>query len=90
MYTNSKVDKILEEARKTRNDSERMEKYLSFEKELLKDTPAIFLYSPEFIYITPKKINNLDISKITMPYERFLNINEWFIETNNLWKIFNH
>ena len=88
MYANSRVDKLLEDARKTQDIEARIEKYVDFEKEIKKDTPAIFLYSPNFIYITPSKIKGLEQNKITMPFERFLNINKWYIETNNLWKIF--
>ncbi len=89
MYANSKVDKLLEDARKTSNSSVRIDKYKSFENEIKKDIPAVFLYSPEFIYIIPDKIKGSSIGTITLPYERFLNINNWYIETNNLWKIFN-
>lgn len=88
MYTNSKVDKLLEDARKTQDINTRTEKYIAFEEELKKDVPAIFLYSPSFTYIIPNKIKGLEINTITMPFERFLNINKWYIETNNLWKIF--
>ncbi len=88
MYTNAKVDKLLDDARKTLDASSRISKYKSFSEEIKKDIPAIFLYSPEFIYIAPNKIQNLSLWTVTLPYERFLNINNWYIETNNLWKIF--
>lgn len=88
MYTNTKVDKLLEDARKTSNTSSRISKYNAFSNEIEKDVPAVFLYSPEFIYIVPGKIQNLSLWTITLPFERFLNINSWYIETNNLWKIF--
>ena len=88
MYANSKVDKLLEDARKTSNISIRTEKYKQFNTLVEQDVPAVFLYSPEFIYITPKKVQEADLGMITLPYERFLNINTWYIETNNLWKIF--
>lgn len=88
MYANTKVDKLLEDARKTLDTSSRIDKYKSFSDEIQKDVPAVFLYSPEFIYIVPGKIQNLTLWTITLPFERFLNINSWYIETNNLWKIF--
>ena len=88
MYTNSKVDKLLEDARKTQDTETRTEKYVAFEEELKKDIPAVFLYSPSFVYVVPNKIKGLEINTITIPFERFLNINKWYIETNNLWKIF--
>jgi len=89
MYANSKVDKLLDDARTTFNIDQRIAKYKSFEAEIEKDVPAVFLYSPDFIYITPAKIKGQSLGVITLPYERFLNVNNWYIETNNLWKIFN-
>lgn len=89
MYTNSKVDKLLDDARKTLDLSARVSKYQEFESEINKDVPAVFLYSPEFIYIVPEKVKSADIGVITMPFERFMSINTWYIETNKVWKIFN-
>ncbi|MFH1454749.1 MAG: ABC transporter substrate-binding protein [bacterium] len=88
MYTNTKVDKLLEDARKTLDISSRIDKYKTFSEEIKKDVPAVFLYSPEFIYIMPGKIKGFSLDTITLPFERFLDINNWYIETNNLWKIF--
>ena len=88
MYTNAKVDKLLEDARTTLDTSARITKYKSFADEIQKDIPAVFLYSPEFIYITPAKIQGFTLGTVTLPFERFLDINNWYIETNNLWKIF--
>ncbi len=88
MYTNAKVDKLLEDARTTSDASIRASKYKTFSEEIQKDIPAVFLYSPEFIYIVPEKIQGFSMGTITLPFERFLDINNWYIETNNLWKIF--
>ncbi len=88
LYTNIKVDKLLEEARTTNDTSKRTEKYSLFQKEVRSDMPAIFLYSPEFIYVVPEKINGLEIGFITVPSERFLDIYRWFVETNKVWKVF--
>jgi len=88
MYANSKVDNLLNDARTTMNSATKVSDFVSFESEINKDIPAIFLYSPDFIYIIPNKIQGIQINTIAMPFERFLNINQWFIETNNIWKIF--
>jgi peptide/nickel transport system substrate-binding protein len=88
MYTNTKVDKLLEDARKTQDAASRISKYEDFSAEVQKDIPAVFLYSPEFIYITPAKVKGLTLGTVTLPFERFLNISNWYIETNNLWKVF--
>ena len=50
--------------------------------------PAVFLYSPNFIYIGLKDIKGLSIEHITSPRDRFLNSYLWYTETDNIWKIF--
>lgn len=87
-YTNSKVDKILESARATTNQKERVKAYQAFKKEISNDTPAIFIYSPEFLYVVPEKIHGADLGYISVASERFLNIEKWYIKTDNIWKIF--
>jgi len=88
LYANIKVDSLLEEARRTLDQEERIKKYEEFNKEIRNDLPAIFLYSPDFIYITDKKIKGLDSGSITVQSERFLNVYEWYIYTNNIWTFF--
>lgn len=90
MYANIKADKLLTDARTITNREDRLVKYQEFDKEIRKDTPAIFLYSPTFIYLYPKKIKGLEIDHITVPSDRFSNIHNWYIETEKIWKIFNN
>jgi len=51
-YQSPKVDKLLEDARKTMDQAKRKEKYLDFQKFLAEDVPAIFLYYPEVYTIS--------------------------------------
>lgn len=88
MYANAKVDKILEEAFTTIDPDARTKKYLQFEDEVRKDMPAVFLYSPNFIYVVSPKVHGQDLGKITSASDRFLNINTWYIDTDQVWKIF--
>lgn len=86
MYTNSKADKLLEDARQITGKEERLEKYTLFEKEILNDIPAIFIYSPEFIYVLPQKILGFESGLINNRSERFEEIYRWYIETDKIWK----
>ena len=45
-YKSFKVDKLLEEARRTFNLAERKTKYAEFERAITEDVPAVFLYYP--------------------------------------------
>ncbi len=88
LYTNTKTDKLLSDARTISDRSAELEKYRQFETELQKDTPAVFLYSPSFVYILPKKVKGAELSYITVPSDRFADVNDWYTETEKVWKIF--
>lgn len=89
MYANITVDGLLEEARAISDKDERNKKYKEFQKEVAKDMPAIFLYSPRFIYIIPEFLKMRDeIKNITIPSERFSQIHKWYIKTRKIPKIF--
>ena len=88
MYANITVDKLLEEIRVTNDIEQQKIKYKDFQKEIFKDNPAIFLYSPHFIYVISKEIKNNPIDQINNPSERFLDISNWYIKTDKIWKIF--
>ena len=88
MYTNSKVDKLLEEARKTTDEERRVENYQSAIATIRADAPAVFLYSPEFIYVLPKHVKGFTLNRTTIPSERFLDVEHWYINTEKVWDIF--
>jgi peptide/nickel transport system substrate-binding protein len=88
LYTSTKVDKILEDMFVTRTESERAKKFQEFEAEIEKDMPAVFVYSPSFIYIVDSRIKGLTMENITSPSGRFANAHLWYISTDNIWRIF--
>jgi peptide/nickel transport system substrate-binding protein len=88
LYANITVDKLLEDIRASSDNREKMDKYQELEKEISNDIPAIFLYSPDFIYATSDKIKGLKLGIVTIPSERFLNIHEWHTRTEKVWTIF--
>lgn len=88
MYTNVKADKILEEAFTTIDEKSRIKKYAQFEDEIRKDMPAVFLYSPDFIYVVSQNLKGFSIDHIIFTGDRFLNSYLWYTKTDNVWKIF--
>jgi peptide/nickel transport system substrate-binding protein len=80
-YVNEATDKLLEEARQTQDEAVRTAKYKEFEKLLTGDAPAVFLYSPYYIYPQSKSIKGFAVEKILSPKDRFANISEWYIKT---------
>ncbi|MFA6095740.1 MAG: ABC transporter substrate-binding protein, partial [Candidatus Paceibacterota bacterium] len=85
MYTNTKADKALEDMRKATSSEASSGLYDKFAKEIETDTPAIFLYSPDFIYAAPDAVKNLTLGQITTPNDRFLSVYKWYVETDRIW-----
>ena len=89
LYANSQADKYLDNARSASDSPEVMaENYMAFAKALEADIPAIFLYTPSFLYIVPEKIKNVNLDSLIVSQDRFLGITNWYIETDKVWKIF--
>ncbi len=88
LYTNSRADKLLESARSADNPEEVEKNYKAFAEELRVDMPAVFLYTPSFLYVVPEKIKAISLSSLTVSQDRFLGLRDWYIETNKVWKIF--
>lgn len=88
LYANSRTDKLLEEVRKEQNQQKRQEIYKNINNEISKDVPAIFLFSPSYIYVTPKNLKGVDIKTISTGSEKFSTIHKWYLKKQHVWKVF--
>jgi len=88
LYTNSKVDALLTHAREETQPLAREKLYTEFEELVANDQPAVFLYAPEFIYIVPADLHGIELGALTTPAERFVNVHEWYVNTEHVWNIF--
>ena len=85
-YESKKADKLLEEIRQSLNPEERIKKMIKLQDIIIADAPAVFLYSPYYLYWTSKEIKEVNIQKIVEPSKRFKNIENWYIETKRIWR----
>lgn len=86
IFSNSKVDKYLEDARKTNDWEERKNNYLAFQGIIAQELPAIFLYNPTYIYPQDNKIKGFNLTNISIPSDRFADSANWYIKTKRIWK----
>ncbi|MBP6911784.1 MAG: hypothetical protein KBB88_01110 [Candidatus Pacebacteria bacterium] len=89
-YVNKTVDSILEKNAREKDPDIRKTNYASFIKEINNDKPAIFLYSPDYIYISNKTVKGLEPSAISSASKRFNTVTSWYIDKQSLWPIFTH
>ncbi len=88
LYTNSRADTLLSQARATTQIDERKKLYAEFGELVKSDVPAVFLYSPKFIYAVPKSLLGLELGSLSRPAERFHSAYRWYTDTEKVWSIF--
>lgn len=88
MYANSHVDSLLTQARAETNTQTRDTLYGQFASQIENDMPAVFLYAPEFVYLVPKSLQGVELGALTTPAERFLNVYQWYTDTEQVWSMF--
>lgn len=85
-YQNESGDELLKKAVTSLDEEERASSLESFQNELLEDKPAIFLYSPRYVYLVSDKVNLDYQEKIIDSSHRFKDINKWYINTKRIWE----
>jgi len=88
MYENKKADGFLEKARESSDPEVQKENYEKFQDTLIEDSPAIFLYNPDYLYLVKGEIRGIETGIITDPSKRFSEIKNWYIETKRVWNLF--
>jgi ABC-type transport system substrate-binding protein len=86
LFSDTKCDKLLEEARYNLNKEIRKEKLEEFQNILLKKAPCVFLYSPDYIYLVNAEIKGIEETIIVDPSKRFNDVENWYIRTKRAWK----
>lgn len=83
-FASRKADDAIEAARKTTDVLARAESYKTLATIIAEEYPAVFLYQPSYTYLTTSRIQNIIVPTITVPADRFANINEWYIKTRKV------
>ncbi|RMD58771.1 hypothetical protein D6821_02785, partial [Candidatus Parcubacteria bacterium] len=80
-FADKETDELLEDARLILNKEKRLDKYQRIQEIFYEEQPAIFLYSPFYIYVQANKIKNFSLQYLYRPQDRFNNITQWYTNT---------
>lgn len=86
IYNNKKIDSLIESARMEMNDAAQAQKFANAELAIAADNPAIFLYSPDYLYVTNKSIRGITPQFLPDPSDRFRKVGEWYLNTARVLK----
>lgn len=84
-FSNREADKLLESARSSDTDDERITSYKKFQKIFSDKLPAIILYTPTHTMLVNKDIKGIELTNIYSPTDRYNNINNWYTKTKKKW-----
>lgn len=86
LFDDKNADDILATLREELNPDRQREKYRAFQEILLKENPAVFLYSPSYLYIVNGAVKGIDVKSIDAAAFRLSNIKDWYIDTKRVKK----
>jgi peptide/nickel transport system substrate-binding protein len=86
LFGDSSTDALIEQGRTEFDTAKRADDYIQFQQKLNTELPAIFLYSPQYIYPTIKSVQGIDTQTLILPSKRFSDINHWYLKTKRIWK----
>lgn len=84
-YANKTVDSALEKILKTEDMDEQNTLIKTVTSEIKKDQPAVFLFSPFFLYATDEKTKGIVLPVIAQTKDRFTGITKWYQETEHIY-----
>lgn len=86
VFDNKDVDDILISLRETLDAGKRSEYSRSFQEILARENPAVFLYSPTYLYVVNSALKGIEVKNINAPVHRLSTIKDWYIETKRIKK----
>ena len=86
LFGNDDSDKLIDDGRMQFDTEKRKQDYIDLQKIITTEIPAIFLYSPSYIYPVSKSVQGIALKNLISPAGRFSDANNWYIKTKRVRK----
>lgn len=86
LYENKSVDNLIEISRETMSNPRRQSSLASLQSLIVGDQPAVFLFSPNYTYVSKPQLEGFEETEINSASDRFKNIKNWYIRTARVFK----
>ncbi len=86
LFGNNTTDQLIASGRSEFDQNARADIYKNFQNQLAQEIPAVFLYTPAYIYPVNNKVQGISGTNIISPDRRFANVTQWYISTKRVWK----
>ncbi|QQS15519.1 MAG: hypothetical protein IPK84_04085 [Candidatus Moraniibacteriota bacterium] len=86
LFSDKRADELLSNAREELDADARSGMYREFQEILAARMPAVFLYSPRYVYIQRKSVQGFSAQAINTPASRFQDVAHWYMSTKRVKK----
>lgn len=86
LFADKAMDDVLTLAVESVSAEERMTAYRKQQEQLKAEEPAVFLFAPTIAYFQSDSIKGMTVHKINTSYDRFTNIEKWYIKEKRVLK----
>lgn len=86
MFSDKRADELLSNARETLDANTRIGMYRELQEILANKMPAIFLYSPKYLYVQKDDIRGSSVRSLNTPASRFQDVRYWYMNTKRVRK----
>jgi peptide/nickel transport system substrate-binding protein len=86
LYNNAHDDALMNSIRTTLSEASRTAMFAELQNDIASANAAVFLYSPDDIYITNKSVRGINPTFLSDPSDRFLQIPSWYLNTARVLK----
>ena len=80
-YSTLAMDRLLEQARRTVDQSKRRELLGQAFSAIAADLPVLFLYYSDYLYAQSRTVKGFKVAPVNDPTQRFWNIEDWYVKT---------
>jgi len=81
LYDDKKVDQLLETIRRDFDPAKRAAELIAFQTAVMAGHPAVFLYSPQYLYVATRSLQGVPGGLIAEPADRFRDVAAWYLKT---------
>lgn len=86
IYQNKTVDRLIEDARQNLSEASRTTELAAAQQDIVNDDPALFLYSPDYLYVTNKGVQGITSDVLTDPSNLSREQTAWYLNTARVLK----
>jgi ABC-type transport system substrate-binding protein len=75
------MDRLLEQARKTVDQTKRRDLFAQVWTAIATDVPVVFLYYTDYLYAQSHALQGFRVAPVNDPPQRFWNVEDWYVKT---------